>query len=209
MNNVDDSRLALLKKTQSVIEIERALTETLERVQPWLRSSVPQPNRPRIRPIPATMDEATQILAVARNLASRTSAPAGWNPNAPVVGFSTPSPLPHQLRGGALAALQLERARQAERDRKRKRLQQQQQEQEEQKQQQLATTTEKDVSMEVVEEEKDPKRREVQQHEHELDRSKSDLARPSRPVQQQQQQQRPAMDVSMNLSDSSSDDDED
>jgi hypothetical protein len=34
-----------------------------------------------------------------------------WNPNLPVIGFATPNPLPHQLRGGALGAMQLKLAR--------------------------------------------------------------------------------------------------
>jgi hypothetical protein len=75
----------------------------------------------RVRPIPTTMEQVRQILAVGWNYASRTSAPAGWDPMAPVAGFSTPNPLPHMLRGGALAALQLEGAKQAESDKKRKR----------------------------------------------------------------------------------------
>jgi hypothetical protein len=121
----------LLEKAQALIAIERSLTATLEKVEPWLTSN----NTPkttlssqgqhhfskRVRPIPTTMDQVEKVLAVSRNFASRTSAPAGWNPMAPVVGFSTPNPLPHQLRGGALAALQLERARQAEEDKKRRR----------------------------------------------------------------------------------------
>ena len=122
--------LSLLEKTQALIAVERSLTETMEKVEPWLKGAthgtIPSSstNRPqfmkRVRPLPTTMEQVHQVLAVSRNFASRTSAPAGWNPNAPVVGFSTPNPLPHQLRGGALAALQLERARQAERDKKRR-----------------------------------------------------------------------------------------
>jgi hypothetical protein len=34
-----------------------------------------------------------------------------WNPTLPVIGFATPNPLPHQLRGGALGAMQLKMAR--------------------------------------------------------------------------------------------------
>jgi hypothetical protein len=36
-----------------------------------------------------------------------------WNPNLPVVGFATPNPLPHQLRGGALGGMQLQLAKEA------------------------------------------------------------------------------------------------
>ena len=126
-----DASLDLLEKTQAMVEVEQSLTATLEKVEPWLLSATTtsiDPNRPRVRPIPQTMDQVKKILAVARNFSSRTSAPAEWNPAAPVVGFSTPNPLPHQLRGGALATLQLERARQAERDRKRQRVQQEEKE---------------------------------------------------------------------------------
>jgi hypothetical protein len=118
--------MTLLEKTQALIQVERSLTMTMERVEPWLVPNTLQPSswhayEKRVRPIPATMDQVYQILAVARNYSSRTSAPAGWNPAAPVMGFSTPNPLPHQLRGGALAALELEQARQEERSQKRKR----------------------------------------------------------------------------------------
>jgi hypothetical protein len=117
--------MTLLEKTQALIEMERSLTFSLERVEPWLPSSAGSAYGNRIRPVPTTMEQVLKVLAVARNYSTRTSAPAGWNPNAPVIGFSTPNPLPHQLRGGALAALELERARQTERDKKRKRQQQQ------------------------------------------------------------------------------------
>ena len=121
------SDLSLLEKTQALIEIERSLTATIERVEPWLTSNTTSGKvhfERRVRPIPRSMDQVKQILAVSRNYASRTSAPAGWNPMAPVVGFSTPNPLPHQLRGGALAALQLERAREVENAKKRRRQEQ-------------------------------------------------------------------------------------
>jgi hypothetical protein len=128
----NDTRMTLLEKTQALIEMERSLTFSLERVEPWLTaSSLNNSNNntlsafgQRVRPIPTTMEQVREVLAVARNYSTRTSAPAGWNPNAPVIGFSTPNPLPHQLRGGALAALELDRARQTERDKKRKRQQQ-------------------------------------------------------------------------------------
>jgi hypothetical protein len=214
---IDDHQacLSLLEKTQAMIELEKTLTETLEKVEPWLPNQTGHhPNRPRVRPIPTNMEEAKSILAVARTLASRTSAPAGWNPNAPVVGFSTPSPLPHQLRGGALAALQLERARQAERDTKRQRIQQQ----EEASAKKAADIEMAEAAPEQPEDDntttnRDPKRREVMSHEHQIGRTKLDLAR----VSQQQAQQRARvtaqptqqMDVSMNLSESSSEEDDD
>ena len=230
--------LALLEKAQKMIQIERKLTATLEKVEPWLllsnnntnRNASISHHRPRVRPIPTSMDQVEAILAVARNYASKTSAPAGWNPNAPLIGFATPNPLPHQLRGGALAALQLERARamaakavveqESESNNKRKRLQQEAEEQqrkqkeESSKKQQEHTRREQDL-VDV-----DPKRREVSQHEKELDRSKSDVSNEEkqrrmmtmaagggRKRQQVEQQQKP-VDVSMNLSDSSSSSDD-
>lgn len=122
---ISEDRAALLQKTKTMIELERSLTATLEQVEPWLLQNAKRqlPNQPRVRPIPTTMEEVERILAVARVLATRTSAPVRWNPAAPVVGFSTPNPMPHQLRGGALAALQLDRARQTERLKKRQRKQ--------------------------------------------------------------------------------------
>merc|ERR1740117_958506 len=127
----------LLGKSQALIELERSLTQSLEKIEPWLlnygNNSYNNNNNNtaigiRVRPIPTDMDQVEKVLAVARNFSTRTSAPAGWNPTAPVIGFSTPNPLPHQLRGGALAALELQRARQAERDKKRKRQEEEEEE---------------------------------------------------------------------------------
>ncbi|MGK3738620.1 MAG: hypothetical protein ACI90V_005467 [Bacillariaceae sp.] len=135
----------LLVKTQALIELERSLTQSLEKIEPWLLNSTSSRTNNnnavgiRVRPIPIDMDQVEKVLAVARNFSTRTSAPAGWNPSAPVIGFSTPNPLPHQLRGGALAALELQRARQAERDKKRKR-QEEEEEEKKAKQEQEADT---------------------------------------------------------------------
>jgi hypothetical protein len=116
----------LLKKAQAMIELEQSLTATMEKVEPWLPSQnntatagtgSNASSRPRVRSLPTSMEQVDVILAVARNWAARTSAPDGWNPAAPVMGFTTPNPMPHQLRGGALAGIQLERARQAQRAR--------------------------------------------------------------------------------------------
>lgn len=146
--------ISVLQRTQALIKAERSLTATIEKVEPWLVSNTRQKSaigdhmHTRVRPIPSTMEEVHQVLAVSRNFASRTSAPAGWNPAAPVVGFSTPNPLPHQLRGGALAALQLERARQAESDKKRRRMEEEELEQKAAKKQAEAeaqSTSEKQV----------------------------------------------------------------
>lgn len=198
-----EDRATLLQKTKTMMELERTLTATLEKVEPWLLQNAKRqlPNQPRVRPIPTTMEEVERILAVARVWATRTSAPAGWNPAAPVVGFSTPNPLPHQLRGGALAALQLDRARQAERLQKRQRKHAQE---------------EAFIKAEQVE---DGKGKDLQQQRQDAKavekRSKKDL-----PSQQPQMTQarapgvtttstKPQVDVSMNLSDSSGSSDED
>jgi Vitamin-D-receptor interacting Mediator subunit 4 len=112
MDAVVPDELSLLNKVEAMLQVEHKLTSALDRAGPWLESASAHTHRRRVRPVPRTAEQARQVLQYARVLSNRTSAPAGWNPNAPVVGFSTPNPLPHQLRGGALAALQLERARQ-------------------------------------------------------------------------------------------------
>ena len=58
------------------------------------------------------MSQVVEILAYARSLATRTSAPCGWNPTLPLIGFSTPNPLPHQIRGGCLGVMQLQQVKQ-------------------------------------------------------------------------------------------------
>jgi hypothetical protein len=106
---------SLLDQAQKLVELERSLTTAMEKAEPWLPGG-------KARPLPANMEEVLNVLNVARNLASRASAPAGWNPQAPVIGFTTPNPLPHQLRGGALGALQLEMARKSQQDEKKEQL---------------------------------------------------------------------------------------
>ena len=203
------SPMDLLQKTQALIELERSLTRTLERVEPWLTNSGGGKAKvgTRVRPIPTSMDEAHKILAVARNFSSRTSAPAGWNPNAPVMGFSTPNPLPHQLRGGALAALELQRARQAEQDKKRKRQEELEEEQNKEKAKQESEETNKnkdaadgiDNKKEAPADKKDnPPRK--QQHNNRPQP-------PTRPGSLERRVDRPV--TTMNLSDSSSEEDSD
>lgn len=108
----------LLDRVEALVELERSLTTAIEKAEPWLTGGR--------RPLPTSIAEVDQVLCVARNLASRTSAPAGWNPQAPVMGFATPNPLPHQLRGGALGTLQLElvrKSQKSEQQEKKKRMQ--------------------------------------------------------------------------------------
>ena len=199
MSNLES--MSLLETTQKLIEVERSLTSTLERVEPWLPQNTTNPSAwhaftRRVRPIPTSMEQVETILAVARNYSSRTSAPAGWNPSAPVVGFATPNPLPHQLRGGALAALELERARQEERSQKRKR----QAEEEEKAKAKKAAEVESKKSEEIKESElsgKPPSAKTTQDH-NQVGVRRTSAARPAPPV----------LHTTMNLSDSSSDEDE-
>jgi hypothetical protein len=216
-----DDSLELLRKLQSLVEVGRDLTTAMEKAEPYLSHPPPTATASRmwVRPLPTSMDQVNQVLAVARHLAPRTSAPAGWNPNAPVIGFTTPNPLPHQLRGGALGALQLERARQLERDRKRQR--------------QLKAAREADKAKGGVDHQEkneaqdhdengdetmteamiDPKRRELAERQQERLRQQTPAAASQRAAdqqpQQQRQQQQPMVATTMNLSDSSSSDDED
>jgi hypothetical protein len=224
--DTNTEKAALLKKAQAMIELERSLTATIEKVEPWLPNCNAASNtssRPRVRPLPTSMEQVDVILAVARNWAARTSAPAGWNPAAPVMGFTTPNPMPHQLRGGALAGMQLERARQGERDKKRQRLEQQQKLKESERAAVAAnkkseddsnTNPNKDSSpmdLDLATDEKDaldPKHREISKHEHELQRSKSELSRQAQAAQRNARTAPQQQDVSMNLSDSSSDEDD-
>lgn len=202
------SGMTLLEKTQALIELERSLTKTLEKVEPWLTTSSNKKNATnsdgkigiRIRPIPKEMDQVMAVLAVARNFSSRTSAPAGWNPNAPVIGFSTPNPLPHQLRGGALAALELQRARQAEQDKKRKR----QEELEEQNKEKAKQKTEESIRNKTgVDGVSDQKQTATDKKNH--SERKQETNRPHPPVRSASLERRvPKTNVNMDLSDSSS-----
>lgn len=192
----------LLEKLQALTSVERSLTEALEEAEPWLSSSTNTP----VRPLPTSMDQVHQILAVARNLSGRTSAPAGWNPQAPVVGFATPNPLPHQLRGGALGTLQLERARAAQDSTSLKRKREI-----EEKELEKMQVEDEIVAMNVEEakEARDPKRREVVQHEMELAlKQEKDISASIQKAQKKQPPKQQVLTADMNLSDSSSSDDE-
>jgi len=115
----------LLNHVRSLVEAERALTDAIEQSTPLLQqntmssSTLSSQSDPPLLPTPRNIEEVKTILAVARTYSLRTSAPPMWNPNLPVIGFATPNPLPHQLRGGALGAMQLKMARE-EKNRKTK-----------------------------------------------------------------------------------------
>ncbi|KAL9182889.1 hypothetical protein ACHAXT_004168 [Thalassiosira profunda] len=114
--------MTLLDHVRALVEAEQGLTAAIEQSRPLLAprdasssssvllSSADQ-SAPPLLPTPRNMDEVQDVLAVARAYSLRTSAPPMWNPNLPVIGFATPNPLPHQLRGGALGAMQLKMAR--------------------------------------------------------------------------------------------------
>lgn len=199
------SSSSLLELLQSLTKVDRALTEALEQAEPWLSSSATDDS---VRPLPSTMEEVNQVLAVARNLSGRTSAPAGWNPQAPIVGFATANPLPHQLRGGALGTLQLERAR----DSKRKRTEEEKKKDMEAKELEKMQVEQETVALnaEETKEARDPKRREVVQHEIELDmKTQSDISVSIHKSQKKQPPKQQVLTADMNLSDSSSDDESD
>jgi hypothetical protein len=192
----------LLDKIQAVICAENELTAAIEKVEPWLRNSKVVSYRPRVRPVPENMDQAHDILKVARNLSSRTSAPAGWSPSAPVIGFSTPSPMPHQLRGGALAALQLERTKQMLLEANKKR---------QKDLEKVAAASKQDqgkLPLEETESTTTTNNNEASKPERRT--SKPNVATVTAPTQQSSQRPlRPKQEVSMNLSDSSSSEDDD
>lgn len=205
---------SLLDKMQALIMTERDLTDALEQAEPWLSSCTNTP----VRPLPSSMAQVEQVLALARNLSARTSAPAGWNPQAPVTGFATPNPLPHQLRGGALGTLQLERARAAKRQRQAEQERTAAEQKSKQQTQQPPEPVKMDIEHETVVEEtkedieeeareaRDPKRREVVEHEHELERrTQSEISLAVHLQVQKQPPKQQVLTADMNLSDSSSD----
>ena len=168
---------SLLDRVQTLVELERSLTDAMEKAEPWLLGG-------RARPLPTSMEDVHKILNVARNLAPRTSAPVGWNPQAPVIGFTTPNPMPHQLRGGSLGALQLEMARKHQKEAK--------QEQLERKREREEAKKKENESQNQAAKRSVPPTRQVS------------AARPA----QQQRPRQPVMMADMNLSDSSSEEEE-
>lgn len=120
--------MTLLDHIRALVEAERGLTDVIERTAPLLPHSLSSTMsssshiEPPLLPTPRTIDEVPTILAVARAYAHRTSAPPMWDPSLPVIGFATPNPLPHQLRGGALGAMQLKLAREEKKRRIQQRL---------------------------------------------------------------------------------------
>lgn len=91
----------LLNCAQRLMIAERSLTSCLKRNRPMSSSLRTPSNR----------SEVEMILALARSYSNRTSAPQNWDPSLPVLHFSTPNPLPHQLSSGKLASMQLKLSR--------------------------------------------------------------------------------------------------
>lgn len=206
-----DHASSLLEQLQKLTKVERSLTEALDEAEPWLSSN--KSGNDFVRPLPQSMEQVIQALAVARNLSGRTSAPAGWNSAAPVAGFATPNPLPHQLRGGALGTLQLERARDSKRKRQERdelKKRQDMESKELAKMEVEEEITELDLKSEETKEARDPKRREILQHEIQLDlKTQSDISTSIHRSQMKQPPKQPILTADMNLSDSSSDEDSD
>jgi hypothetical protein len=140
------------------------------------------------------MQQVNTILSLARTYSTRTSAPPGWNPNLPVIHFSTPNPLPHQLRQGALGAMELNLVKEERLAKKRKI------EKELLEKKTLEESIKKDQA-------KDPKKKEINEH---LKIEGDDAAKRMMEKKQaavkrlNEKQQQKAAAMSMNLSDSDS-----
>ena len=79
----------LLDYVQTLVELERSLTEAMELAEPWLPGGTARPLPTTAAPSSSSVSNDTSttspirnvlnIPAVARSLASRTSALVGWN----------------------------------------------------------------------------------------------------------------------------------
>eukprot|EP00814_Leptocylindrus_danicus_P017713 CAMPEP_0116030000 /NCGR_PEP_ID=MMETSP0321-20121206/16555_1 /TAXON_ID=163516 /ORGANISM="Leptocylindrus danicus var. danicus, Strain B650" /LENGTH=176 /DNA_ID=CAMNT_0003504645 /DNA_START=180 /DNA_END=708 /DNA_ORIENTATION=+ len=89
-----------VEQLSALVIAERNLTRAIEAARPYIKNnSNNYTNKNRIYPIPKTMTEVSEILALSHTLSSRTSAPNGWDPATMAItaNFATPAPLPHQL----------------------------------------------------------------------------------------------------------------
>jgi len=153
-NTLKDANTVSLRKTsslsdcvKSLVNLEWALTSTLESTEALLDLATPK-----------SQLEVEHVLAIARSYSTKTSAPPGWSPSLPVLHFSTPNPLPHQLRRGNLSMMELEIIRQEKRDRldhKRKQMHQ-----DEVRAQKLKLEQQQQMEREA----KDPKKKELHVH---------------------------------------------
>jgi hypothetical protein len=140
--------LLLVPLVQSLVQLEKSLTQSLTDIKPLLQDLA----------TPQNMSQVHTILSLARSYSTKTSAPPGWNPNLPVIHFSTPNPLPHQLRQGELGAMELLMAKQ-ERNLKRKRIQEEQMQQKA-----LQESVRRNSQVLQKDRANDPKKREVMDH---------------------------------------------
>mmetsp|Transcript_53914 Transcript_53914/g.114538 ORF Transcript_53914/g.114538 Transcript_53914/m.114538 type:complete len:230 (-) Transcript_53914:394-1083(-) len=217
--------MTLLDHIRTLVEAEQGLTLALEKSLPLLPSSHDRQSsssvvlssseqiEPPLLPTPRNADEVPTILAVARAYSLRTSAPPMWNPMLPVIGFATPNPLPHQLRGGALGAMQLKMAREEKsrkanelidrRERERRRVEEDKKRMEAKKEETMdvdkQTTAGKRRQDENVET-ADPKRHEL------MDHRVASVASSGRKIKRQttEEYRKNLEKINMNLSDSSS-----
>jgi hypothetical protein len=194
----NQNRKCLLSTVQSLVKLEMSLTQSLSDIQPLLDELA----------TPQNMSQVHTILSLARSYSTKTSAPPGWNPNLPVIHFSTPNPLPHQLRQGELGAMELQMVKE-ERNRKRKKIQKE-------KMQQKALQESERRNSQVLQKDRahDPKKREIMDHvqmdneetEKRKEEKKKLLDRNAKRLREPNSKTAPATMVptSMNLSDDSS-----
>ncbi len=189
MNSTSSSsQISLLSCVQSLVKLELSLTKSISSTKPLLDL-----------PTPHSMEQVNTILSLAKTYSTRTSAPPGWNPNLPVIHFSTPNPLPHQLRQGALGAMELNQVKE-ERLAKRRKV-----EKELQQKKALEESKLRDMA-------RDPKKKEINEH-HKIE--DDDAARRMAEKKQatvrrwNEKQQQKVAEMSMNLSDSSSEEESD
>lgn len=109
--SMGESAVRTLEYLERLVDCEEKLTFATARVLPLIGALRSNP-RVTVLSSPNSMQQVEEILAYSRTLAYRTSAPTGWNPSLPMIGFATPNPLPHQVRGGVLGAMQLKLAKQ-------------------------------------------------------------------------------------------------
>jgi hypothetical protein len=181
----NSTQTSLLSCAQSLVKLELSLTNSLSSTKQLLDL-----------PTPRSMEQVNTILSLASTYSTRTSAPPGWNPNLPVIHFSTPNPLPHQLRQGALGAMELNLVKEERLAKKRKI-------QEDLRQKKILEESKKKV------EAKDPKKKEVNEH-LKIDEDEA-LRRmeKKRAAVKSEKQQKKAAAMSMNLSDSDDSSEED
>jgi hypothetical protein len=200
-----------MKHTQGTASVQDTIPPNLLRyLEEQDQNQQQQHHHVRVRPIPMDIDQVHAILSVGRSYSNRTSAPSGWISTAPLIHFTTPNPLPHQLRNSLLATVQLQRTLQAQ-----KRAQQQQD-----------AIVAAAAALQKVQHEKEQQQQ--QQNENVIQNKRlktketseqripmNTISKPTPPSstglssQQQQQPQRRPTTTTLNLSDDESDDDDD